>query len=376
LTSTDPSLVVWAAIFVAAAWLVPRRLRTTTMAAIGGLFLAFADLRSLAVLAALATVALGVMRSTRPNGLLVTAVVLVVTGTLISFKWGVTLNHTVAGLIPLGLSYYALRILHLIFEWSRHDREHFDSVEVIRYLLFFPTQLAGPINRFPDFARDSRRRRWDTALFAIGLERVLYGSVKIVVLANYLVGAKMAMYLETIPSNSWLASYLGCVQYGLNLYLQFSGYSDVAIGIALLAGYHVPENFNWPFVATDIHDFWNRWHITLSQWCRDYVFKPVAAVSRSPHLGVVAAMLVLGMWHELSLRYLLWGVYHGLGLVAWRQFQTLKSSVSYNVPRILRPVGIIAGWFLTMNFVILSFALTRAYSLKETWSIWATIVGW
>lgn len=376
MTWTDPSLVVWAAIFIAAAWLVPRRLQATTMAAAGGLFLAYADLRSLAVLAALTALTLGVMRSTQPYRLRVTAVVLAVTGTVISFKWGVTLDDAVAGLIPLGLSYYTLRILHLVFEWSRRDRQHFGSAEVIRYLLFFPTQLAGPINRYPNFARDSRRRRWDTALFAIGLERVLYGSVKIVVLANYLVGAKMSAYLETIPAHSWLAAYLGCVQYGLNLYLQFSGYSDVAIGIALLAGYRVPENFNWPFVATNIHDFWDRWHITLSQWCRDYVFKPVAAVTRSPHLGVVAAMLVLGMWHELSWRYILWGVYHGLGLVVWRQFQTLKSSASNGFPPRLRPWGIVAGWFLTMNFVILSFALTRVHSLTETWSIWMTILGW
>jgi alginate O-acetyltransferase complex protein AlgI len=186
----------------------------------------------------------------------------------------------------------------------------------------------------------------------------------------------MAAYLETIPSQSWLAAYLGCVQYGLNLYLQFSGYSDIAIGIAMLVGYRVPENFNWPFIATNIQTFWSRWHITLSHWCRDYVFQPVAAVSRSPHIGVIAAMLVLGMWHELSWRYLLWGAYHGLGLVVWRQFQTLKSSASFDFPPKLRPVGIVAGWFLTMNFVILSFALTRVHSLTDTWSIWMTILGW
>ncbi len=95
--------------------------------------------------------------------------VLAVVGAVISFKWGVTLNDAVAGVIPLGLSYYGLRILHLVFEWLRGDRPRFDSAEVIRYLLFSPTQIAGPINRYPDFARDGRRRRWDSALFAVGL---------------------------------------------------------------------------------------------------------------------------------------------------------------------------------------------------------------
>lgn len=375
MTWTDPSLVVWAATFVAAAWLVPRRRQITAMGAVGLLFLAFADFRSLAILAVLAAMAFLVMRSAPPKTLHVTAAVLVVGATIVTFKWGVTLGDAAAGLVPLGLSFYGLRILHLIFDWSRGQLPATDSASKIRYLLFFPTQIAGPINRFPDFARDSRRRRWDRDLVAVGLERVLYGSIKIVVLANYLVAGKMATYLEMIPADGWLASYLGCVQYGLNLYLQFAGYSDIAIGLALLVGFRIPENFHRPFVAINIHDFWDRWHITLSHWCRDYVFQPVAAFTRSPHLGVIAGMLVLGIWHELSWRYVLWGVYHGLGLVVWRQFQTWKTNIPRDYSPTLRSILMFASWFLTMNFVILSFALTRAESLPETWSIWMSILG-
>ncbi len=375
MTWTDPSLAAWAAVLVAAAWLVPRRMQTTAMAAVGALFLASTDLRSLAILAALTTVTVAVLRIARPTTMRVSVLVLVVVGTLVTFKWGVTLGDAEAGLIPLGLSYYGLRILHLVFDWSRDRRTRTDAPGIVRYLLFLPTQIAGPINRFPDFSRDCRRRRWDSELFATGMERILYGAVKIVVLANYLVGEKMAIYLDGFPAESWLGAYLGCVEYGLNLYLQFAGYSDIAIGIALLVGFRIPENFHLPFVATNIHDFWDRWHITLSHWCRDYVFQPVAAATRSPHLGVVASMLVLGMWHELSWRYVLWGTYHGLGLVAWRQFQKMKPRFSLDPPVGLRPVMMVASWFLTMNFVILSFALTRVRNLDETWSIWMTILG-
>lgn len=375
MTWTDPWMLVWAAGFVAAAWLVPKRLQTTAMGAVGLLFLAVADIRSLAILAVLATVAFLVIRSGQPNTLRVSAAVAAVIVTIVAFKWGVTLGDVAAGLVPLGLSYYGLRILHVVFEWSRGQLLRVDSGCLIRYLLFFPTQIAGPINRYPDFARDSRRRRWDTGLFTAGLERVLYGSVKIVVLANYLVNGKMATYMTTIPADGWLAAYLGCCQYGLNLYLQFAGYSDIAIGIAMLVGFRVSENFNRPFVAVNIHDFWDRWHITLSHWCRDYVFQPVAAFTRSPHLGVIAGMLVLGLWHELSWRYVLWGVYHGLGLVVWRRFQTWRTSIRLDLSPTLRPIATLASWFLTMNFVILSFALTRAESLAETWSIWMSILG-
>lgn len=375
MTWTDPWLVVWAAALVAVAWLVPRRFQTTAMGTVGLFFLCFADLRSLAVLSILASVSFLVMRGGRPNTLRVSAAVLVVGATIVTFKWGVTLGEAAAGLIPLGLSYYSLRILHLIFDWSRGVLPPSDTGSRIRYLLFLPTQIAGPINRYPDFVRDSRRRRWDRDLFAAGLERVLYGSIKIVVLGNYLVAGKMTMYLETISADGWLAAYLGCLQYGLNLYLQFAGYSDIAIGLALLVGFRVPENFSFPFVAMNIHDFWNRWHITLSRWCRDYVFQPVAAFTRSPHLGVIAAMLVLGLWHELSWRYVLWGVYHGLGLVLWRQFQTWKTRFSSSFSPAPRWISVPASWLLTMNFVILSFALTRADTLQDTWSIWMSILG-
>jgi len=250
------------------------------------------------------------------------------------------------------------------------------ALDYCRYLLFLPTLVAGPINRFPEFARDSRRRRWDRALCAAGLERMLYGYVKIVVLANYLVVSKLGPWGEGLgPPDSWPVAYLGCVTYGLNLYLQFAGYSDVAIGLALLVGFRVPENFHWPFAATNIHDFWQRWHITLSHWCRDYVFRPVGSLSRSPHLGVVASMLVLGLWHELSWRYCLWGLYHGLGLVVWRVLQPLRARLSaVRSPWLRRPVTALS-WALTVYFVTLSFALTSADNLEQTWSWWSAMLS-
>lgn len=371
----DPAALGWAAGVVAAGWLAPRRLQTTAMAAVGGLFLIVTDARSAAVLAALGVVGLVLARGAAGKGWRAVAAIVIVAGTIVAFKLGVQLGGPgSAGLVPLGLSYYGLRVVHLVFEASQGRVTRVASAEVCRYLLFLPTMVAGPINRFGDFVRDGRRRRWDRALFALGLERVLYGHVKIVVLANYLVGVKLGAWVEGMAAGDWLPALLGCARYGANLYLQFAGYSDIAIGLALLVGFRVPENFRWPWLATDIHEFWERWHITLSHWCRDYVFRPVASATRLPWVGVVASMLVLGAWHELSWRYILWGLYHGLGLVAWRAWSTRREGRWVAESQWLRGAAAVLSWLATMVFVVLSFGLTSTTSLGQAWSTWVTIL--
>jgi alginate O-acetyltransferase complex protein AlgI len=371
-TWTDGALLAWAGLFVVLAWCLPRRLQLPGMVVVGSAFLLVSDVRSFLVLGAMAVVGLAALQRSKVG---IGAAVIIVTMTVL--KSPLRLGDGAAGVVPLGLSYYGLRILHVLFDSTRSVGAQPKTLDLLRYLFFFPTFVAGPINRLQGFVRDCRRRRWDRDLFSTGLERVLYGFVKIVVCANFLVEGKLAAWLAAWPVESWVAAYGGCLQYGLNLYLQFAGYSDVAIGIALMVGFRVPENFHWPFAACNIHDFWERWHITLSHWCRDYVFRPVAAATRSPYLGVVASMLVLGAWHELSWRYLAWGVYHGLGLVFWRIYRSRFGAPPDVRRRLVLWSSAAAGWFVTMNFVILSFALTRATSLAETWSIWRTILwGW
>src|SRR5262245_56288725 len=141
--------------------------------------------------------------------------------------------------------------------------------------------MVGPINRFQEFQRSFRRRRWDSAEFSAGCERLLYGYVKIVCLSTYLVSNKLAPLASRTALGPAAKAYLGCLIYGLNLYLLFSGYSDVAIGFARMLGLRVGENFHYPFLARNINEFWQRWHISLSTWCRDYVYLPCLALGRS-----------------------------------------------------------------------------------------------
>jgi D-alanyl-lipoteichoic acid acyltransferase DltB (MBOAT superfamily) len=217
----------------------------------------------------------------------------------------------------------------------------------------------GPINRFESFKRDLRRRRWDTELFSGGLERILFGYFKVVVLANFLISIWLRNYAAMFSGNVISKAYMDAAVSWMNLYIQFSGYSDIAIGFSALAGFRIIENFNYPFLATNILEFWQRWHISLTSWCRDYVYKPVLSFTRKPFLSICFTMIVIGLWHEVSLRYLLWGLYHSLGITVYLLIRKTCIKEGGKYGRLTVIAGRFSGWFITMNFVILSYPITK-----------------
>lgn len=217
-------------------------------------------------------------------------------------------NHWI---IPLGLSYYAFRQVHVAFECYKSGMKKPALIEYFEYLLFLPVMLIGPIHRMPEFQRSLRRYKWDAAMFSEGLERLLYGLVKINFLGNFLFATQLIQGASHADSN-YLKLYFEIIAFTANAYFQFAGFSDLAIGLGLIWGIRVMENFNSPFLATNMQDFWQRWHISLSSWCRDYVFYPLAALSRMRWFALIASMLVLALWHEISIRYILWGAIQAL----------------------------------------------------------------
>lgn len=225
---------------------------------------------------------------------------------------------------------------------------------------FFPATLfVGPINRFEEFLRDIRRRRFDQARVSSGLQRILTGAVKIVVIANYLIADKLPA-LGDLGLGSVGHLYVDAILFWFKLYIFFSGYSDIAIGFGAVLGMRLPENFNWPFLAGNIGDFWRRWHITLSNWCRDYVHLPVLARWRRPAVATTASMLVLGLWHEASTHYLLWGLYHAAGLTVWRRFEAATQSTQAALGSVLRSLWRAAATLLTLHFVMFSYPVVEA----------------
>lgn len=227
------------------------------------------------------------------------------------------------------------------------------------YMTFFPTYVVGPINLFPEFLKNLRRRNWDSSQFSYGLERLLYGYAQLIILGDFLVNhlLKNWMTLNLTSHHPVVTLCLQSLHMWLDLYVRFSAYSSIAIGIAATAGFTVPENFNYPFLATNIREFWLRWHMSLTNWCREYIFIPVAAITRKPYLAIGATMITIGVWHELSLRYIIWGIYHALGIIVFEKYSILTKGRSSG-GKILAIVRKTAGIALTLIFVILSFPVT------------------
>lgn len=217
------------------------------------------------------------------------------------------------GIALIGGAYFTLRALHVLFDtWMRRLPAP-SFRDLCHYLCYLPVMAIGPINRFQTFNRSVERRRFDPQMLANGAERVLLGLAQATVLGGWLMPwmtAKLAYYVPDGFFDLWAASVMGWV----SLYMVFAGFSSVAIGVSLMCGIKIEENFRMPFLATSLIDFWTRWHITLSFWCRDYVFQPVSVILRSPLIGLFAAMAAIGLWHETSFFYVLWAVWQTLGI--------------------------------------------------------------
>lgn len=218
-------------------------------------------------------------------------------------------------IIPLGMSYYIFRNIHYTIECYQ-GKIRSQSLELyLAYNFFLPVLIIGPINRYPEFVRDWERRRLNPDYFSLGLQRILFGVSKIVILGNYVFTTKVAGFIYNLgEGHEWLKAYLETVSMVLNAYFQFAGYSDIAIGISLFLGFRIMENFNFPFLATNMQEFWSKYHMSLSAFCRDYIYTPIASYYRRPVLGLFATMIIIGVWHEVTLAFVLWGIIQATGI--------------------------------------------------------------
>ena len=378
MTVVSLGVFAWLVAAVAACWATPLRWSHLVLAALTLAFLAIYDPLSAALLSAFALLTFFVPRLVAaPAGAAAIGVGGVIVGVLLFFKAGGAgeFDDIVRRvLIPLGLSYYSFRCLHYLIERYKGTLPAHNFGDFIGYLFFLPTLIAGPIHRFNHYQRDLRRRRWNAQMFSEGLERILYGYVQIVVLGNWLVSAKLVPLVEGIgPDRTALREYLEAVCFGLNLYFQFAGYSSVAIGFGLLLGFRVIENFDRPFLRRNISEFWRCWHISLSSWCRDYIYMPVVSNTRRVALGALMSMVVIGLWHELSGRYLCWGLYHGAGIIVWQAFQRAKAHLPAVESAWARHLAAALSLVLTFNFVMLSFVITKEPTLADAGASFAAI---
>ena len=374
INSEQPIFLIWLGAVVAGSWLLPARWVGTFLAIASGMFLAIYAPWSLLTLFVITLLSGFAIRHADSYSTAIPSVIAIFIGFFLLYRFLNQQTDVLVGITLLGMAFYILRATHLLIECYAGRQNQMSWSQLVSWLWFLPTLQVGPIHRFAPFQRDLMRRRWDSHMFSSGLERLVLGFFKIIVLGNYLINIKYNQWLSQFPPDSWWYHYFDSMRYGLHLYFKFAGYSDIAIGFALLLGFRVAENFNFPFLATNISDFWNRWHITLSSWCRDYVYTPILAHYRQPALAAISSMLVLAVWHELSLQYLLWGIWHGTGIALYQVWATTAVRHRLNQGR-LSAVWRIIAVFLTINFVILSFTFTGTESFEDSASRWKILLG-
>jgi alginate O-acetyltransferase complex protein AlgI len=287
----------------------------------------------------------------------------------------------------LGFSYVAFRLLHTILDRRAGRLPPFTLAEYVNYVIFFPSFTAGPIDRLERFARDLNdpaaldREAW----LDVG-NRFFVGLFKKFVLADGLAWVALNdLFAQNVNSASWMWVLLYC--YSLRIYFDFSGYTDIAIGLGRLLGVRLPENFNSPYLKQNLTQFWNSWHMTLTQWFRNYFFNPLTRAMRSgrapmPAVSViliaqVSTMVLIGLWHGVTTGFVLWGLWHGLGLFIqnrWSDFMKGRLPTWTETPvaqRILRFSGI----FLTFHFVSVGWLFFSLSSPARVWAVMAILFG-
>jgi alginate O-acetyltransferase complex protein AlgI len=217
--------------------------------------------------------------------------------------------------LPLGVSFFTFQAISYLVDIFRRDvRAERNLIRMGVFKALFPQLIAGPIVRYKEIAGGLRNRAVSAESLAAGAERFVFGLGKKVLIADPLsIPVDYIFGTPTADLSSPLA-WVGVASFALQIYFDFSAYSDMAIGLAMMFGFRFPENFNMPYVATSVQDFWRRWHMTLSRWFRDYLYIPLGGNRRGPRRTIVNLWIVFavtGIWHGASWTFLIWGLWHG-----------------------------------------------------------------
>ena len=279
-------------------------------------------------------------------------------------------------LLPLGISFFTFQQLSYLIDRCRGDAPHYGLMDYLSFVTFFPPLISGPIvlhaSTVPQF-QDETRRRFSAESFSRGVMQFSIGLAKKVLLADTLALAVNYGY-ENIAALDAPAALAAAVGYTLELYFDFSGYSDMAIGVGKMFRIEIPENFNSPYRATSVKDFWKRWHMTLSRFLQTYVYFPLGGSRKGKlrtFVNTMITFLVSGLWHGANWTFIFWGFLHGLGVAAAGIVGNRKASGEKNAGRKLQDKGIrnralrLLCQFATFAYVCMAFVFFRADSIQD-----------
>ncbi|MDP2343646.1 MAG: MBOAT family O-acyltransferase [Deltaproteobacteria bacterium] len=250
--------------------------------------------------------------------------------------------------LPVGISFYTFHTINYVVDVYRGEVPAQRSyLKMLLFVSLFPQLVAGPIVRYVHVANDIDHRTTSWELVSKGLTRVCFGLFKKVCIAN-VAGELVHRYLDgDLATLSVAEAWFGLLMFTVQIYFDFSGYSDMAIGLGLMMGFHIHENFKHPYVARSVSDFWRRWHISLSSFFRDYVYIPLGGKNRRPYRNLFIVWALTGLWHGASWNFMLWGLYFGVLIAAERLF---LAKLLERLPRALQHgyllFLVVVGWAL------------------------------
>ncbi|MBO1078504.1 MBOAT family O-acyltransferase [Roseomonas haemaphysalidis] len=269
-------------------------------------------------------------------------------------------------LLPIGLSFYVLQSVSYLIDLKRgHVPVSRNFIAYATYKAIFSQLIAGPIVRYAEIEQDLKSRRHSLAIFGAGARRFMIGFVMKVALADTL--SPMVDAIFALPAPTLLESWAGAIAYTLQLFFDFAGYSAMAIGLALMCGFHFPENFNHPYLSANIQDFWNRWHMTLGRFLRDYLYISMGGNRRGAgrtYLNLFLTMVIGGLWHGANWTFVLWGVWHGGMLAAHRWWNRAGFRMPFWVGNAVLMLCVIIGW---VTF--------RAHDIHATFGMYRGMLG-
>src|SRR4028119_161094 len=269
---------------------------------------------------------------------------------------------------PLGLSFFTFECIAYLIDVYRGAPATQQLLQFSAYKLFFPKLISGPITRYHQFAVGLKTLQFPSLdRLTEGLWLIACGAVKKALLADRL-GILVDLCFGNLERAGSGDLWLAIVAYGLQLYLDFSGYVDIARGSAVLLGFNLPENFDFPYFSTSIADFWRRWHITLGDWIRNYLYFPLGGSRKGlgrTCFNLLIVMLITGIWHGAAWGFIVWGGLHGLALVVHRLTQAISERLDGVKLWWQSLWGVFVAWLLTQSMVFLSWIFFRLPSLKE-----------
>ena len=271
--------------------------------------------------------------------------------------------------LPIGISFFTFQALSYVIDVYRGQTDvQKNFFKVLLYISFFPQLIAGPIVKYKDIENEINHRTVTTDETAAGLRRFIVGLGKKVLIANAMAVTADAVFNAGAANVNILGAWLGAIAYTMQIYFDFSGYSDMAIGMGRMFGFHFKENFNFPYASASIKEFWRRWHISLSSWFKDYVYIPLGGNRKGEFrtgMNKLAVFFLCGLWHGANWTFVVWGLFHGA-------FSFLEEAVPS-----LRKMPKWLGHLYTMLVVCIGFVIFRSDTIGEALGmIGKMFAGW